>query len=256
LRHANLLAARQRLSVPAGGWLAGAVWLACQLPCAAAPVTDSAGADAAAAAADGAAGGAPSGWRAGARPSDGAARAGSGMSTGNKNLDLLLDMQGRDGRQTLGGAQSEAAAARAADDARAARARLQALGQPAAGPNGLAGLGGEPLKPQPPATRSGGVPEKMPQREWIPPPAGTGTGSGLGGALSGLMSAGPGAPEAADDRLRRFDHDAQPSDNDSLLRLLPADVRAFLRDNRYALVAGAVLVALAGGIGMLYSRRV
>jgi len=254
-----------------GGWLTPALALLLfgHLTCAAAPVTDSAVADPSAATAQHLIGGPTaresSAVESGSRRIDGSGRrragdstaATAGMSTGNKNLDLLLDMQGNNAmQQPAAGAQSEAAVLRAAEEAKAARARLQALGHSPAAANGLPLLAADPLRAQTPPAAPGAMPERAPQREWIPPPAGGAGGSALGGALSGLTSGGGGSSNAGEDRPRRFDPDLYQSDEDNLLRMLPADVRAFLRDNRYTLLAGAVLVALVAGIGMLYRRRV
>jgi hypothetical protein len=177
-------------------------------------------------------------------------------STGVKHLDLILEMQGQGNLPAQARPQTEAEVVKAAAEARAARERLRALGQVKAGadagfPGNAAGL---PAKLDSPS--GDGVPERAPAREWVPPP--TGTGGGLGGLVGG---GGRSDMDAERDAARMSNGDerdrfAGNASDDDLLRALPPEVRAFLRDHRYELLAGMVLVGLLSVMVKLYSRRI
>lgn len=164
-------------------------------------------------------------------------------STGNKNLDLLLELQDQPGEAARPGAPRSAAAAAAAAaalaDLRARAAERPAADPPAARPvmQPLEGIG--TLERDGPATQ-----QRAERREWTGGPA----GGGAGGAY------GKSDAYRADDResaiLRRGYSD------DDLLRRLPKEIIGFLRDNRYWLLGALGVVALLGAALKAYSRRI
>jgi hypothetical protein len=179
-------------------------------------------------------------------------------STGVKHLDLILEMQSQGNLPAQARPQTEAEVVKAAAEARAARERLRALGQVKAGvdagfPGNAAGL---PAKLDSPS--GDGVPERAPAREWVPPPTGNGGGLGLGGLMGGGGRSDMDAERDADRMRNGGDRDRFGGNDgdDDVLRALPPEVRAFLRDHRYELLGGMVLVGLLGVMVKLYSRRI
>ena len=161
-------------------------------------------------------------------------------STGNKNLDLLLELQDRPDEAARPAARRSASAAAAAlADLRARATERPVADQPAARPvtpsfEGIGTLERDGLATLQPAER----------REWTGGPAGGGADSAYG----------KGDAYRADDResdiLRRGYSD------DNLLRRLPKELIVFLRDNRYWLLGGLGVVALLGAAIRSYSRRI
>lgn len=164
-------------------------------------------------------------------------------STGNKNLDLLLELQDQPGEAARPAAPRSAAAASAAAaalaDLRARAAERPAADPPAARPvmQPLEGIGMQ--------ERDGPfAPQRAERREWTGGPAGGGADSAYG----------KGDAYRADDResdiLRRGYSD------DNVFRRLPKELIGFLRDNRYWLLGGLGVVALLGAAIKSYSRRI
>lgn len=160
-------------------------------------------------------------------------------STGNKNLDLLLELQGKGGEQgamTAKGAASAvptpASAAAAATAAKALAAlRAKAAQQPAAEDTppkpvlpfvGGQGLLGDEARRTQPAER----------REW-----------------SGQVSGGG--------DHRDGPHEASGSSHaDHTLLKLPMEVIAYLRENRFWVLGGVGVLLLLGAALKAYSRRI
>ena len=162
-------------------------------------------------------------------------------STGNKNLDLLLEMQGKPGDEARRATpRSDAAASAAAAALGSLRAKAadghsaKPAVQPFEGMMPLAGNGRAAAQP----------PER---REWIGQPAGGAGGSaGAGGGGGGGGHDGRREPESAGAQLG----------NDNLIRALPRDVIVFLRDHRYWLLGGLGLLAVLGAAIKSFSRRI
>jgi len=219
------------------------IGLCCQGLSFSAPVVD-AGADAG-----------PNAGESRAAPSGADARARSGgkagVTTGDKHLDLLLDLQ----------SSRVDRAASAPGLAKLGVAGGPKEAQPAGGGSNLArDLRREALALQPARaanageahpTAGAGVPAQV-QREWVPPSSSGGLGATLGGgaALRGMLQTGD---ESGGDS-RPPPMSVGPADEDVIARL-PAKVRAFLRDNRYLIMVGLVALLVAGGAIKLVLRR-
>lgn len=177
---------------------------------------------------------------------------GQEASTGNKNLDLLLELQGKPGDDLRQAAPRSAAAASSASSAAASAAatELAALRakaadrsaqnltkqgdlKPKAAPQPFEGMGtleGEARAAQP-----------TERRQWSGQLAG---GSGGG---TGYSSDGSGEPGSS-----RGGYD----DDDNVLRRLPRELIAFLRDNRYWLMGALGGLVVVGAAIKAYSRRI
>jgi hypothetical protein len=162
----------------------------------------------------------------------------SGASTGNKNLDLLLDMQGKPGaEQRPGTPRSDVAAATAAAALTSLRARD--VDRPATEDHAVkpAVRPFEGLVPVEGTGRATAAPPE--RREWIGPSA----GSTSGGTVSGGGA-------------REFDSGGAQKDNNRLIFALPREVIIFLRDQRYWLLGGLVVLAMLGAAIKSFSRRI
>jgi len=167
-------------------------------------------------------------------------------STGNKNLDLLLDLQGRSGEELQRQASPASAAAASAAAAALADLRHRAAQRPA--PD--AGMSKPVLQPfEDPGPLEGNARSAQPQerREWTGLPAGAGGGSGFGGSVG--AGNGDGGRESGASSHGSYD-------DDNLLRRLPREVLLFLRDNRYWLLGGLVVIGVIGAALKAYSRRI
>ena len=162
-------------------------------------------------------------------------------STGNKNLDLLLELQGRAGEERRQEAPRSAAAAALADlRAKAAErpaperpAEDQAAPRPVVLPFEAIGTPGGQGRLAPPPTE---------RREWT-----NQLGDGAGGTVSRRDPYRTGDRES--DAIRG-------GYSDSLLRRLPQDVMGFLRENRYWLLGALGVAAVLGAALKSYSRRI
>lgn len=171
-------------------------------------------------------------------------------STGNKNLDLLLELQGRPGEEVQRQASSASAAAASAAAAALADLRRKAAQKPApdAGESkpvlqpfeGMGTLEGDAERAQPPE-----------RREWTGRPAGAGGGVGYGGSVGGGGGDGGYGDGGRQSAGSRGDYD-----DDNLLRQLPRELLLFLRENRYWLLGGLALIGVIGAALKSYSRRV
>jgi len=164
-------------------------------------------------------------------------------STGNKNLDLLLELQGRPGDEPRQVAPRSAAAAAALADLRAKAAERpapertagdQAAARPVVLPFEAIGTPDSHGRPAPPPTE---------RREWTNQP-------GDGAASTDSRRDPYGSGDRESDASRRGDSD------DNLLRRLPQEVIAFLRDNRYWLLGALAVAAVLGVAIKSYSRRI
>ncbi|MBL8349622.1 MAG: hypothetical protein JNL87_04865 [Burkholderiaceae bacterium] len=170
-------------------------------------------------------------------------------STGNKNLDLLLELQGRPGEEDQRQAAPPTTAAASAAAAALADLRRRAAQKPAPEPDankpaqqpleGLGTLDSNAERAQPPE-----------RREWTGRPAGAGGGAGFGGGAGvggGDGGYGDGGRESAGSR--------NGYEDDNLLRQLPRELMLFLRDNRYWLLGGLAVIGVIGAALQSYSRR-
>ena len=168
-------------------------------------------------------------------------------STGNKNLDLLLELQGRPGDEprqlTPRSAAAASAAAAALADWRAKAAERpaperpvgdQAAARPVVLPFEAIGTPDSHGRPAPPPTE---------RREWTHQ-----LGGGAGSTDSRRDPYGSGDRES--DASQRGYSDDHP------LRRLPQEVIAFLRDNRYWLLGALAAAAVLGAAIKSYSRRI
>ena len=160
-------------------------------------------------------------------------------STGNKNLDLLLELQDRSGEAARPAAPRSAAAAAALADL-PARATERPAAEPATARPVM-----QPFEDMGAPQRDGSpTPQRAERREWTGGPAGGGAGSGYGKSDAYRTD----DPES--DILRRGHSD------DNLLRRLPNELIALLRDNRYWLLGALGVAALLGAAHKAYSRRI
>lgn len=165
-------------------------------------------------------------------------------STGNKNLDLLLELQGRPGEEAQRQASPASAAAASAAAAALADLRRRAAQRPASDADAPKPV----LQPfERMGTLEGDARAAQPteRREWTGRPAGAGGGVGYGGGAGGGY--GDGGRESASSR--------GGYDDDNLLRRLPREVLHFLRDNRYWLLGGLAVIGIIGAALQAYSRR-
>lgn len=175
----------------------------------------------------------------------------AGMTTGDKNLDLLLELPS--GRV--------APAASGPGSAKAGVAGGPKEPQPNhEGSNLAKDLRREALALQPARTANAGearpsagpgVPPQV-QREWVPPPSsGAGTALGAGAAMRGMLGMGENA-EADGRPLPSGDGQA----GEAWAAHLPAQVRAFLRDNRDLIIGSLLgLLALGAVVKVVWRRR-
>ena len=162
------------------------------------------------------------------------------VSTGNKNLDLLLELQGKVGEGD-GIAAKGAAAAAAATPASAAAA--------AAGAKALAALRAKAAQPQPaedlrpkPALALGGglvLPDEEAKRAQL----------GERRDWSGQMGSGSGH------RDRPHESSGPGHDRHALLKL-PMEVMAYLREKRFWVLGSIGLLVLLGAALKAFSRRI
>lgn len=167
-------------------------------------------------------------------------------STGNKNLDLLLELQGRSGEELQRQASPTSAAAASVAASALADLRRRAAQRPA--PD--AGMSKPVQQPfEDPGTLEGNARSAQPpeRREWTGLPAGAGGGSGFGGSVG--AGNGDGGRES-----RVSSHGSY--DDDNLLRQLPRELLLFLRENRYWLLGGLAFIGVIGAALKSYSRRV
>ena len=163
-------------------------------------------------------------------------------STGNKNLDLLLELQGRPGDEPSQLTPRSAAAAALADwRAKAAErpaperpAGDQAAARPVGLPFESIGTPDSHGRPAPPPTE---------RREW-----------------THQLSGGAGSTDSRRDPYRSGDRESDASrrgySDDNLLRRLPQEVIAFLRDNRYWLLGALAVAVVLGAAIKSFSRRI
>ena len=164
-------------------------------------------------------------------------------STGNKNFDLLLELQGRPGDEPRQATSRSAAAAAALGDWRAKAAERpapvrpagdQAAARPVVLPfEAIGTLDGHGRPAPPPIER----------REWT---------NQLGGGAGSTDSRRD--PYGSGDR--ELDASRRGYSDDNLLRRLPQEVIAFLRDNRYWLLGALAVAAVLGAAIKSYSRRI
>ena len=157
-------------------------------------------------------------------------------STGNKNLDLLLELQGRPDveAQRPRSAASAAAAAAAASALAELRAKAaqrpvpeSGVDRPPAQPfDGVGMLGREERTSQPPE-----------RREWVGGPGNAGGQGGFGGGAG-------------------YDPVRSSGDGDKLLQGPLREAILFLRENRYWVLGGLAALAAVGAALKAYSRRV
>lgn len=164
-------------------------------------------------------------------------------STGNKNLDLLLDLQikpGEPGRQAVPRSTTATAPGSVAVETLPPQAVERPVVDPGTArprPQGFDGMGrldsdGEGLaRPTEQTTE---------RREWTGRPAGAGGGSDHGDSGGG----------------RRSDADRAAYADDNLLRALPREWIALLREHRYWFLGALAVVALMGAAIKSYSRRI
>jgi hypothetical protein len=169
-------------------------------------------------------------------------------STGNKNLDLLLELQGRPGEALRQAAPRSAAAASAAAAA-LADLRAKAAERPATeGPK----ADQTAVRPVVPSFEGMGTldvdgraaPQPTERREW--------TGQ-RGGAAAGSTYSPDDGTRSGD---RGYDAFRGGYSDDNLLRRLPREVLTFLRENRYWLLGTLGGVALLVAMIKSYSRRI
>ena len=164
-------------------------------------------------------------------------------STGNKNLDLLLELQGRPGEEPRQVAPRSAAAAAALAGLRAEAAERLAQQRPAADQVaarpvvlpfeglGMADGQGRPARPS------------TERREWT---------HQLGGGAGSTDSRRD--AYRSDDRESNAIHGAYSDDN--RLRRLPQEVIAYLRENRFWVLGSIGLLVLLGAALKAFSRRI
>lgn len=165
--------------------------------------------------------------------------------TGQRNLDMLLELQGQGTRPEL-----KEPALRLGG--RAASAALSA--RPAAPAPAVGGLANEPavLSSEAPAVQRA-------ERGWTPPPVGHGVATSLGGAV------GQGGGLAVRDEVGGRGDDATSiapggglsgvGEQRSWFSMMPLAVRQFVREHRDELLVALVLAAVLGWGFKLYSRR-
>lgn len=162
-------------------------------------------------------------------------------STGNKNLDLLLELQGRAGEERRQEAPRSAAAAALADlRAKAAErpaperpAEHQAAPRPVVLPFEAIGTPGGQGRLAPTPTE---------RREW-----------------TNQLGDGAGGTDSRRDPYRTGDRESDAirgGYSESLLRRLPQEAMAFLRENRYWLLGALGVAAVLGAALKSYSRRI
>jgi hypothetical protein len=169
---------------------------------------------------------------------------GQDTSTGNKHLDLLLELQGKPG-DDLKAPLPRAAASSSAAAASAAASALAALRKKAAErpPDD-----DERPKPRPQPFDGIGTlevdarsAEPAERRQWS---------GGLAGAAGGGVSQG------YSDDTRESRSDREDRVDSSLLRRLRSELIAFFRENGYWLLGGLAAIAAVGAAIKGYSRRV
>lgn len=167
------------------------------------------------------------------------------ISNGNKNLDLLLELQGRPGeepRQAATRSAEASAVAAALTDLRAkaverTKPQAPAADQFAARPLGLPleGLGANEAD-----VRSAALPRE--RREWT---------SQLGGST--------GSTDSRIDAYRPADRESGANraefTDDNLFRRLPKEVVAYLRENRYWMLGALAVVTVLGAALKPFVRR-
>lgn len=168
-------------------------------------------------------------------------------STGNKNLDLLLELQGRPGEEPRQVARRSAAAASAAAAALA----------------GLRAEAAERLAQQRPAA------DQAAARPVVLPFEGMGMADGQGRSAlppterrewTHQLGGGAGSIDSRRDAYRSDDRESNAIrgaySDDNRLRRLPQEVIAFLRENRFWVLGGIGLLLLLGAALKAYSRRI
>jgi hypothetical protein len=160
-------------------------------------------------------------------------------STGNRQLDLLLERSDRADKPATAPARQSSAASAAA-----AAAALAALRAKAAAPAPQETVVAKPaVQPLQQSTVLGstepGPGEPVKRREWTGRPGGS---TGLGIGERSVADAG--------------EHERDRSDDDNVLRLLPRELSEFLRVNRYWLLGGLGLLAAVGIAVKGFSRRI
>ena len=168
-------------------------------------------------------------------------------STGNKNLDLLLELQGRPGEEPRQVAPRSAAAASAAAAALA----------------GLRAEAAERLAQQRPAA------DQAAARPVVLPFEGMGMADGQGRSAlppterrewTHQLGGGAGSTDSRRDAYRSDDRESNAIrgaySEDNRLRRLPQEVVAFLRENRLWLLGSIGLLVLLGAALKAFSRRI
>lgn len=168
-------------------------------------------------------------------------------STGNKNLDLLLELQGRPGEEPRQVAPRSAAAASAAAAALA----------------GLRAEAAERLAQQRPAA------DQAAARPMVLPFEGMGMPDGQGRSAlppterrewTHQLGGGAGSIDSRRDAYRSDDRESNAIrgaySDDNRLRRLPQEVIAFLRENRFWVLGSIGLLLLLGAALKAYSRRI
>lgn len=167
--------------------------------------------------------------------------------TGNKNLDLLLELQGRPGEEPRQVAPRSAAAASAAAaalaDLRSKAAERPAPARPAADPSTARPLGLPIEGVGTPDLVGRSAPPQVERREW-----------------SSQLRGSAGSTDNPRDPYRTGDRESDAMrggySDDNLLRRLPREVIIFVRENRYWLLGALGVVAVLGAAIKSFSRRI
>ena len=169
----------------------------------------------------------------------------STVSTGNKNLDLLLEMQRNDAAAAHQAGPGRPGPAPASTAGTAAAKSLTASTLPqTSGPPDKSALSQSPL------LGNDGALGAL-QKAAVSPPDWTGAGGPAGRAGMGAGAAG-GLSGSADDRQVNRPHDET---DDGSFRFWPRRARDFIRDNRAWLLGGMAGLLLLGAAAQAYSRR-
>lgn len=170
----------------------------------------------------------------------------SDASTGNKNLDMLLELQGTTAQSASQRTVVTSAAAASAAAKALAELRAKAGARPTSDEPGTDRSLRQPLDDIAKLEREGHQGQPVERRQWIGTPATAG-----GGGLGGIGAAALGGVGGSRDTAAPQD----PYDDDNLLLHLPRDVVVFVRDHRYWLLGGLVALALLGVVLKSYVRR-
>jgi hypothetical protein len=166
--------------------------------------------------------------------------------TGQRNLDMLLELQGQGNRPELKEPALRLGARAASSVAAAARA--------AAPSPGVGAMANEPAVL---ATEAPGL--QRAERGWTPPPAGLGVGTAIGGAVgqSGGLAVRDEVGGRGDDTasIAPGGNLSGVGEQRSWFSMMPMAVRQFVREHRDELLVALVLAGLMAWGLKVYSRR-